>query len=147
MPKVSHESVVDAPREKVFAYVNDYRNTPELMTGMSKFEPTTEQTEGLGSIFDATMKFGPKAIETQLKCTEWVDGEKIVMTSISGFSVQTSWSFADAGADQTKVTIEFDYSLPGGLAGKALGAVLGPGVGQAVKHTDVVLKKAIAKDS
>lgn len=145
MTKVSTESVVDAPREQVFAYVDDYRNTPNLMLGMSRFEPVTEQSQGLGSTFDAVMKFGPKAIETQLKCTEWVEGEKIVMSSVKGFDVQTTWSFADAGEGKTAVTIEFDYKLPGGLAGKAIGAVLGPGIGQAVKHTDEALKKAITE--
>lgn len=142
MTQVRHEVRVSIARERVFAYVNDYRTVPDWMFGVNKFNPLTEQTSGAGSTFDATMKLGPKSLHTTLKCTEWVENEQITLDAIDGFDVSMSWAFADAGAD-TLVTVEFDYTLPGGLAGRALGAVIEPAISGIIKHTEAELIRGV----
>ncbi|MFT3715714.1 MAG: SRPBCC family protein [Gordonia sp. (in: high G+C Gram-positive bacteria)] len=142
MGEVRHSAVVKAPRDRVFAYVNDYRNVPDYMFGVSTFRPQTDQTEGVGAVFDTAIKIGPKELTSSTKCVEWVKDEKIRLESVKGLSSATEWRFSDGDEPgTTKLDAEFDYSLPGGLAGKILGGLMGPFIDQAVKHTDSVVRK------
>lgn len=144
MTQVRHEVQVPIARERVFAYVNDYRTVPGWMFGVNKFNPLTDQTSGTGSTFDASMKLGPKTLHTTLKCTEWVENEQITLDSIDGFDVSMSWAFAGEDED-TRVTVLFDYALPGGLAGRALGAIIEPAISGVIKHTEAALIKGVTE--
>ena len=142
MAMVNHSTVVKAPREKVFAYLNDYKNVPDYFFGISKFSPKTDQTEGVGAVFDSAIKVGPKELKSENKCTEWVENEKIRLETISGMSSKTEFRFADGDApDTTNLEFDMEYSLPGGLAGKVLGGLMGPFIDQAIKHTDNVVRE------
>ncbi|WP_431815892.1 SRPBCC family protein [Gordonia jacobaea] len=142
MPGVSHSAVIDVPRQRVFDYVNDYNNVPGYMFGITRFDPTTDHTSGLGATFNAEMSVGPKVFKSTVETKEWVDGELIALVSVDGFPANTTWRFADADGG-TKVEVEFQYKLPGGLSGRALGAILEPFVGQAIKQTDNNLRSQL----
>ncbi|WP_132991768.1 SRPBCC family protein [Gordonia zhaorongruii] len=145
MTSIHREAETAVPREKVFAYVNDHTTVPKWMFGITSFEPTTDQVEGVGATFESVMRVGPKTFTSTMKVTEWVRDEVIAMTSIAGTDVQTAWRFAD-GSDpgSTRLTVDFDYQLPGGLAGRALSAIVEPVVGQAIRHTEQSLLAQVA---
>lgn len=144
MGEVQHSAVVRAPRSTVFEYINDYRNVPDYMFGVSRFSPVGEQTSGVGSEFETAIKIGPKELKSRVKCTEWVDGESIRMESVSGFGAVTVWRFADGDEPgTTKLDAEFIYTLPGGLTGKVLGGLMGPFVEQGVKYTESKISGAV----
>ncbi|GAB17921.1 hypothetical protein GOEFS_042_00120 [Gordonia effusa NBRC 100432] len=143
MTVIRRQVVANAPRELAFAHVNNYRSVPTWMFGVTKFTPLTEQTEGLDSTFDATMKIGPKSLHSTLRTTEWVENELIKLESIDGISAGTTWRFADAEGGRTAVDVEFAYNLPGGLAGRALAAIIEPVVGQAIRYTETTLTKQV----
>ncbi|QRY61104.1 SRPBCC family protein [Gordonia sp. PDNC005] len=143
MPGVRQTVTTHSPREQVFAYVDDYRNVPDWMFGVTRFTPVTDQTCGLGATYQATMKIGPKNLDSTLRVTEWEEGRVLVLTSIAGFDVQTGWRFADGDDGTTVVDVNFDYELPGGIAGRVLGAIIEPVVGQAVKQTESALRAAV----
>jgi hypothetical protein len=52
------ESTFQAPLEVAFAYTADYRNVPDWLYGISKFEPVGENDYGLGAVFDGSMNLG-----------------------------------------------------------------------------------------
>ena len=129
MGEVRHEAVVKAPRERVFEYINDYQNVPEYMFGVNRFTPATDVTSGLGAAFETVIKIGPKDLKSTVE---------------SGFGANTSWGFAEGDEPgTTKLTVVFNYVLPGGLTGKVLGGVMGPFVDQAVKHTESKVREAV----
>ncbi|MFT4126791.1 MAG: SRPBCC family protein [Gordonia sp. (in: high G+C Gram-positive bacteria)] len=136
MSEVKHKAVVDAPREQVFAYVSTYQNVPEYMFGITKFEPVTAETRGVGATFATEMNVGPKTLKSTVKTIEYTENEYLELTSVEGFSSGSSWRFADAGEGQTEVDVRFSYALPGGLAGKVLKPILETFMGQAVKATE-----------
>jgi len=142
MAVIHHRTTVARPRDVAFGFVNDHRHVPEWMFGVTRFEPTTEKTDGLGAIYDAAMTIGPKSLTSTLEVTEWIENELIVLTSIDGFDAGTRWHFTDSD-DATLAEVEFRYRLPGGLAGKALGLIIEPVVGQAIRHTDTTLRQRI----
>ncbi|AZG45303.1 SRPBCC family protein [Gordonia insulae] len=144
MATIRHQSVVDVPRDRVFAYVNDYQNVPNFMYGVTRFDPTSETTEGVGSTFAVAMNAGPKTLKSTVQTVEWVENEVIRLESIEGFSANTTWRFADADGG-TEVAVEFGYTLPGGLAGRALGSILEPFMGQAIKQTEANLSQQVSQ--
>ncbi len=143
MARIDRQTTTTAPRERAFGHVNDYQTVPNWMFGVTKFEPLTEQTSGIGSEFAATMKIGPKALHSTLRTAEWIENELIRLESIDGISAGTTWRFSDLPEGGTGVDVEFVYELPGGLAGRALAAIIEPVVGQAIRSTETALIAAV----
>ena len=144
MGVVSHQVKVDAPRERVFEYVDGYQNVPEYLFGVKRFTPTTEQTQGLGSTFEVAIDVGPKTLKSVVKCTQHIPNELIELRAVEGFSANSTWKFSDAEDGGTEMTVAFDFKLPGGIAGKLLGGLIGPFADQAVKHSEETIAKKFA---
>lgn len=144
MGSVRHEVLVKASRAKAFAYIDDYHNVPDWMFGVQSFTPVTEKKQGLGSEFETVVKIGPKKLESTVRCVEHVQDELIYMQAIKGFGASTRWEFADTDEPGIiQVTAVFDFTLPGGVAGRVLSGLLEPAVAQGVKHVEGVLRKNI----
>ncbi|MDH3008545.1 SRPBCC family protein [Gordonia alkanivorans] len=143
MGVVRHQAVVGAPRGKVFEYVGGYQNVPEYLMGVTRFEPRTEQTQGLGSVFELSIDVGPKKLKSVVECTRYVVDELIELKAIEGFQADTTWRFLDADTG-TELQVEFSYTLPGGIAGRVLGGIVGPFAAQAIKHTESTIVKNVA---
>jgi ribosome-associated toxin RatA of RatAB toxin-antitoxin module len=144
MPHIHHEGLVEAPVEVLFAYVDDYRNTTKWLFGLSKFDPTSEVTSGLGSTFDGTFAVKPIKLHSSVKIVEWVQGAVIAVESYKGFQINQRWEFSATGPETSKVIVDVRYELPGGLAGKAMGRAIEPIVALSVRHSDDSLRKHVA---
>lgn len=142
MKVITHRGDVDAPRASVFAYVADYRTIPGWFFALRRFEPLTEQTEGVGATFAAELTIGPKTLKSTVQVTEWVENERIRLQSIDGLTTDSTWVFSGDG-ERSELEVRFGYALPGGLAGRALAAVIEPVVGQAVRHTESTLREQV----
>ncbi|WOC13492.1 SRPBCC family protein [Gordonia sp. MP11Mi] len=145
MPGVHHTVRTQVPRSEVFAYVDDPNTVPQWMFGVTAFDPVGDRSRGLGTVYDAVMKVGPKALSAQLEVTVWTENEELVLSSVAGFDVTTRWRFTDGDGGSTVVDVDFDYSLPGGLAGRALAAIIEPFVSQAVRQTEQALRGALER--
>lgn len=141
MATIAAESVTNAPRGKVFDYLADSRNIQQWFYGVQKVEPLSELIRGLGSTYAITLNVG-MPITAQIECTEFVENELIVVRTFGGPKASSRWTFADDD-DGTRVRGEFDYTLPGGVAGAAMGRLVKPFAAVAVKQTTAnVLKYA-----
>ena len=136
------ESTFQAPLEVAFAYTADYRNVPEWLYGISKFEPVGEKDYGLGSVFDGSMHLGA-TLHSRIEVNEFEENRLIGFDSIKGFKNSSRWTFSALDANRSTVVADVSYELPGGIAGKALGKVIEPFVKIAVKHSSAALQKAV----
>lgn len=143
MVDIHHEATCHAPVEVTFAYVDDYRNATKWMFGLSKFEATGERIRGVGAVFDGTFSVKPVNLRSTIEGTEWEENALIAFRSTSGFKNDSRWQFAKAGDADTKITVDFHYELPGGLAGRALGKMLEPIVAITVRHSEAELRKLV----
>lgn len=143
MPVIEHSAAADIPRERAFAYVDDYRTVPSWMFGIRSFEPLGDISHGLGATFAAEMQIGPKTLRSTVEVTEWTENESLTLSSVDGLSTTSTWSFADTEDGGTRLDVKFAYSFPGGLAGRALGMIVEPVVGQAIRHTEASLRKGL----
>lgn len=145
MIHVRHSAIATIPLEVAFAYVDDHRTVPEWMFGVSRFEPVGTQVSGLGAVFDATMQIGPKNLGSRLEVVEWERDRVIVLSSVSGFRTSSSWNFTNLGDGRSQLDVDFGYELPGGLAGRAMGLLIEPVVGTAVRQTEQALRTRLGQ--
>ncbi|MDJ0395256.1 SRPBCC family protein [Rhodococcus sp. G-MC3] len=143
MALIEHTAVSDCTRTHAFGYVDDYRTIPKWMFGVRSFEPVGDVSHGLGATFAAAMQIGPKTLRSTLRVTEWIENESLTLSSIDGISTTSTWAFSDTDDGGTRLDVKFAYSLPGGLAGRALGALVEPVVGQAIRQTESTLRKQL----
>lgn len=144
MREITHSASAPVGREEAFAYLDDFRNVPDWMFGISKFEPTTSVRSGLGATYAATMQIGPKTLTSTVRVTDWVEHRCLTLESVEGLSNSSTWSFRDDADGTSILDVVFRYSLPGGIAGEMLGALVEPVVGQAIKYTESTLRSNLA---
>jgi len=144
MPHIHHEGLAAAPVEVLFAYVDDYRNTTKWLFGLSKFEPASEVTHGLGAAFDGTFAVKPITLHSSTKIVEWEQDRVLALESYKGFQSTSRWEFFATGPTTSKIVVDFHYELPGGLAGKAMGKAMEPIVALSIRHSDESLRKNVA---
>ncbi|MGW0176969.1 SRPBCC family protein [Rhodococcus sp. NPDC003322] len=143
MGHIHRTAVAKAPVGTGFAYVDDYRNVPRWMFGVTRFEPVGVENQGLGATFDATMQLGPKALHSRVRITEWEQDRLIRLESVDGISNGSTWRFSPTDDGHTELAVDFDYTLPGGLLGRALAKIVEPIVGTAVAHTESTLRALV----
>lgn len=136
-------AVAQVPVGVAFAFVDDYRNVPDWMFGVTKFDPIGAPQSGLGAEFDAVMQLGPKAMKSKIRCTEWAQDEVITLKSYEGMSNSSSWRFRAIDVERTELSVDFGYDFPGGLAGKALAKIVEPAIQIAIRQTEQNLRKAV----
>jgi uncharacterized membrane protein len=144
MGTVRHSGIAEAPVDVVFDYVDDPNTVPDWMFGVSRFEPIGSVGRGVGSRYAASMRVGPKTLHSTVVCSEWEKNRLIVLESEDGLTNASRWEFVDLGDGTTELSVVFDYTLPGGIAGKMLGAVVTPFVAEAVKHSEASLRRNLS---
>src|SRR5262249_22127784 len=90
-----------------------------------------------------TFQVRPVKLHSTVECTDWKQDEVIALKSIKGFKNSSIWRFEATGPTSTKISVQFSYEVPGGLAGRALGKALEPIVAISVRHSDEALRKHI----
>ena len=86
--------------------------------------------------------YGDRKLDLETGLADRAASER-VLDEIGERALEVALSYADANPG-TEVQVEFEYKLPGGLGGRALGAILEPFVGQAIKQTDGNLRSQLA---
>jgi uncharacterized membrane protein len=136
------ESTFQAPLEVAFAYTADYRNVPDWLYGISKFDPVGDKDYGLGAVFDGSMNLGA-TLHSRIEVNDFEENRLIAFDSIKGFTNSARWTFSAVDANSSTVVADVTYQLPGGIAGKALGKVIEPFVKIAVRHSSAALQKHV----
>jgi len=139
MATIAAEHVTDAARERVFDYVADSANVPQWFYGVQRFEPLTELTRGLGSKYAISLNVGT-TLTARFECIEFIENELIVVRTFDGPQASSRWTFQPEGTG-TRVRGEFDYTLPGGVAGAALSQLIKPVTGVAIRQITANLLK------
>ena len=143
MVHIHHEASAKVPVSVVFAYIDDYRTTPDWMFGLESFTPIGDKDQGLDAVYDGAFHVRPVKLHSTVKITGWEQDALIEMDSIKGFKNRSVWHFERVSDTETNVIVDFYYELPGGLAGKALGRALEPIVAMSIRHSEHALRKNV----
>jgi len=121
MPKVERSIIINAPVEKVFAYIEDPMNQLEWLPSLMEVKDVTGQ--GVGTHFRWTYKMAGLRFEGESTLTEHVPHERLVAQSKGGIVSTFTWTFEphDGG---TKLNLVVEYTVPVPVLGKLAEALV-----------------------
>jgi len=120
-------TAASTPRQ-AFDFVADHRNVPRVLDGVSRWEPLSRQTRGVGARFEVEMRTLGFPLQNMLVIDIWEEAERIGWRSESGLVEQRGrWTFTPV-AGGTEIELRIAYRPPGGalgglVAGRAAGIV------------------------
>ncbi len=121
MAKVERSMTINAPVEKVFAYIDDPMNELEWFPGLMEIRDAT------GKGVSARSRFVYKMIGIRLEgestVTEHIPNERIVTQSKGGIISTWTWTFKPENG-RTRLTVVVDYTIPIPVLGKVAEAVV-----------------------
>lgn len=107
---------IAAPLEKVFAYLENPQNLPEIWPSMVEVRGIRMQENGRKA-YDWTYKMAGIQLEGCTEHTGCIPNRRLETVSQTGIHTRFTWDFA-AAQDQTTVTVEVTYSIPVPLLGR-----------------------------
>ncbi len=111
---------IAAPPEAAFDWIADYRNVPLVLEGVSRWQPLTRKTSGVGARFDVEMRTLGLPLTAELELTEWDRPRRIAWSSRGGLIHQDgAWTIEpeDGGA---AVELSIEYVPPAAAIGNLL---------------------------
>ena len=123
MPIVENSIVINAPVEKVFGVIDDPARVPEYFSGVVGVTDYKQTPERVGDSLKFTYSVLGIHFEVPSSVLEWDENVRMVSSLGGAFPGVVTTTF-DAQGDGVKVTQRFDYSIKGGILGKALNAIL-----------------------
>ena len=115
MASIKRSVTIQAPIEKVFAYVTDPMSLPEWMVGIMEVSDVSGSGADLHFHWKYRMAGVPLKGETQF--SEYVPNERSVSASTGGIPSTFRWTYTpEAGA--TRLDLDLEYTVPVPVLGK-----------------------------
>jgi uncharacterized protein YndB with AHSA1/START domain len=111
VPQIEESIIIEAPVERVFAYVADYRHALEWMHNFTRFEPVGEPTYGRGARVRAAGTVMGLPVEVTLEIVDFEPNRRLVSWSTGMVESRSAWLFEPLDG-RTRVTFRGEYRLP-----------------------------------
>ncbi|MFC1866126.1 SRPBCC family protein [Chloroflexota bacterium] len=115
MAKLTKSITINAPVEKVFNYVSDSTNLPEIWPSLVEMKDVKELLDGRKTDRWTYKMAGMRLEGTTI--TEYVENKSIISKTEGGVKSTQKWTFAPADGG-TKATFEVEYAVPIPVLGK-----------------------------
>jgi len=114
--KLTRTITINAPVEKVFGFMNDPGNLPEIWPSMVEVKEIKPAPVGSYN-FSWVYKMAGLRIEGASETSEFIANQRIVTKSVKGINSTFVWQYEPKDAE-TKLTVEVEYIIPVPLLGK-----------------------------
>jgi uncharacterized membrane protein len=121
MPRFHKEIDIKAPVHKVYSFIEDPKNAPEVMTNM--IEVNEVKGSGLGTQFKWTWKMAGMKMKGESKNIEDIPDKRIVVKTSGGIESTWTYNFKPQG-EATILDLDIDYTIPVPVLGKLAEKVL-----------------------
>ena len=122
MIKVVKNIIISAPIEKIFDYISEPTNLPEIWPSLMEIKDVQRLPDG--NINNRWVyKMAGIRFEGTSEGVESVSNQRIVSKTKGGVESTQTWMFQPEG-DETKVTLEVEYTIPIPLLGKLAEAII-----------------------
>ena len=135
MAKIERNIHIDAPVEKIFGYMLDPANLPEIWPSMVEVKDVKRMPEHVGTTYNWVYKMAGMRFEGSTQVIESSVNRHVVVKSKGGIPSTFTW-FYQNDSGKTKLTVEVEYSIPMPLLGKLAEAII---VKQNEHEADVLL--------
>ncbi len=116
MAKIEKSLLINAPVEKVFAFMAKPENLPVIWPSLQEVRNVQPLPNG-GYTYDFTYKMAGVRFEGHSEWTEFVKNQRIVSKTGGGVSSTFIWTYQAEDGD-TRVSVSVDYTTPGAVLGK-----------------------------
>lgn len=124
MAQIRSQIHIAATPEQVFDFIDDWRNAKRYMKRMTRWDLVDpEGGTGVGAIIRVDVAAGPRKLGGRFEVTAHDRPHRIAFRSMEDVHVEGSWTIQPEG-NGTRVTLDASYDLPGGIAGRLVGAFL-----------------------
>ena len=106
--------------ERAFDYFADYRHVPQVLEGVSRWQPIGSRSRGLGARFDVEMVTLGVPLKNVLRLNRWRRPEVIGWESESGLIKQEGEFRLRAIPDGVRIELRIAYEPPGSVLGAAV---------------------------
>ena len=116
MAEIKRSISINAPVEKVFAFIEDPVNFPEVWPSMVEVKDVEELPTG-GRKYNWVYKMLGVRLEGTTETTEYVANQRIVSKSAGGIETTFVWELLPEG-EGTKLNVSMEYIVPVPVLGK-----------------------------
>jgi uncharacterized membrane protein len=116
METIARKLVIDAPAEKVFAYLGDPTNLPEIWPSMVAVTDVEELPEG-GDRYHWVYKMAGTRFEGDSKTVEFEPNKHLVQENTGEIPGKFHWTFTPENGT-TRIEMKVEYALPKTLLAK-----------------------------
>ena len=122
MRKAVKSITIKSPVEKIFDYISEPTNLPEIWPSLMEIKDVQRLPDG--NINNRWVyKMAGVRLEGTSEGVESVANQRIVSKTKGGVESTQTWMFQPEG-DETKVTLEIEYTIPIPLLGKLAEAII-----------------------
>jgi uncharacterized membrane protein len=141
MKKVTKTITINAPTHKVFEYMGDPNNLPEIWPSLIETRDVQLSPAGEIKSWNWSYKMAGMRFEGSSEVLEQVPEQLSVTKSKGGIDSTITWKYMPE-KDGTKVTVETEYTVPIPLLGKLAESFI---VKQNEKEAEIILENLKAR--
>ena len=116
MAKLEKSVTIKAPVQKVFDFMADPKNLPEIWPSMVEVKDVQPSSTG-GYDFSWTYKMAGMRFKGASETTEYIANQRNVTESKKGIQSKFTWTYKPEEGG-TKLTVQVEYTVPVPLLGK-----------------------------
>jgi uncharacterized membrane protein len=111
MTKIVRDLRIKAPVDKIFNFLADPRNLPEIWPNIVEVNNLKKSKGNDSYTFDWTYKMSGTRFEAKAETAEFVQNQRLVFQSTKGFDCTLNWKFQPE-MNETRLLLEFEYKTP-----------------------------------
>ncbi len=138
---------VAAPIETVWSIVSDPMRVLTFMSGVTRWEPASEQYTGLGARYRMLFRVGSAEVGGLIEVVEWDAPYELAWTSVTGVDQRGRWRLRATPGGQTRVEIRLAYGVAGsGLSGWLAERIAAPSVSRHLRLSLDQLRRLVEQE-
>ena len=114
MNMITRDIQVNTPVDRVFAFLADPNNLPEIWPNVIEVKNVKKAKANNGYTFNWSYKMSGLLFEGKCETLEHIPYERLAFKSSTGLEVTVFWKFQPAAAT-THLTLRFEYVIPSSL--------------------------------
>jgi uncharacterized protein YndB with AHSA1/START domain len=110
--KLSRKIEINAPVERVFAFLTNPLNLPEVWPSLVEVANVEHRTDG-GHAFDFVYKMAGVRLHGHSATEKAERNKRVVTRNTGGIPGSFDWHYEPFGAGGTRLTLNVEYTIPG----------------------------------